>query len=289
MGAETLISWAKRTFNPWIGCDRVSPGCANCYAADYGNRFGVEWGQGKPRRLTSASNWAQPLAWNKAAKKAGKRERVFCASLADWADEEAPEGARVRLWALIRATPWLDWLLLTKRPENVRDMLPPDWGNGYDNVQLGFTAENQLQYDKRVAIMETIPAKRRFVSAEPLLGHIDLGFENWERRAAIHQVIVGGESGPSARPMAGEWARAIRDQCVLAGVAFHFKQWGEYAPGRIDIHGEGPDPLLEVFTLEVTPRNFARIPMVRLGKKNTGRLLDGREWNETPEPIGLAA
>lgn len=275
MGSETLISWADKTFNPWIGCDRVSPGCANCYAAEYGNRFGVEWGQGKARRLTSASNWAQPLAWNKAAQKAGKRARTFCASLADWADEEAPPGARVKLWSLIRVTTWLDWLLLTKRPENVPGMLPSDWGDGWAHVHLGFTAENQREYDRRIAIMERVPAVRRFISAEPLLGPIDLGLENWERRRSIHQIIVGGESGSDARPMHPDWARGIRDQAVTAGIPFHYKQHGEFREAQSEDPGvpfhQFPDGKI----------------VVRLGKKNTGRLLDGREWNELPQPIGL--
>ncbi len=277
------IEWTDHTFSPWWGCTRVSPGCSHCYAADLGNRFGVQWGKGNPRRFSSEKVWSGPLAWNKAAQKIGRRIRVFCGSMCDWADDEVHPAWRTPLWDMIRVTTSIDWLMLTKRAENVPRMLPRDWNRGWGHVHLGFTAENQLQYDRRAAIMERVPAVYRFISCEPLLGPIDLGFGNWERRSAIHQVIAGGESGPHARPMNPAWPRALRDQCVAAGIPYLFKQWGEYSPGRIDIFGEHPDPLLHVFEFE----DQKRVPMFKLGKKEAGRLLDGREWNEYPPLKGI--
>lgn len=297
MGKNTKIEWCDHSFSSWWGCTRVSPGCAHCYAAELGNRFGVKWGSGEPRRLSSEKVWAGPVAWNKSAQQSGKRIRVFCGSMMDWADEEAPAGARTRLWSLIRNTKSIDWLMLTKRPENVPDLLPHDWRGGWDHVHLGFTAENQLNYDRRIAIMESIPAVRRFISCEPLLGSIQLGLENWIRRGKIHQVIVGGESGREARPMHPAWARSLRDQCVAAGVPFHFKQWGEWTPGEnvTDQYGErgGKYPTKHPWDGGwtdcdddwMTEQDHGPI-LYRVGKKKAGRLLDGQEWNQFPQPIG---
>lgn len=238
MAEKSKIEWTTHTFNPWWGCTRVSPGCAHCYAETLAHRYGHDvWGKGKARKPASEKVWAEPVKWNKAAEKAGERHRVFCSSMADVFDDEAPWGARPRLFALIRETPWLDWLLLTKRAENIRDYLPPDWGDGYPNVWLGVSAENQDLLNKRVTTLRRIPAAVRFVSAEPLLGELDFYRGGWsllERLKSpqgtthepIHWVIVGGESGHGARQMDLRWARIIRDQCRAAGTAFFFKQKG---------------------------------------------------------------
>lgn len=268
MGANTAIEWTDHTFNPWWGCTRVSPGCANCYAETFAHRFGVEWGKGETRRPATEKVWAAPVAWNKAAKKAGKRFRVFCSSMADVFDDEAPEGARERLFTLIRATPWLDWQLLTKRPENIAKYLPADWGRGYRNVWLGTTVENQAMADKRIPILLQVPAAVRFLSCEPLIGKVSFRWAGWIKYPSnadgrsnhldglrgIDWVIAGGESGIKARPMDPDWARDLRDQCEEAGVPYLFKQWGEH----------GPDG-------------------VKVGKKIAGRELDGRTWDGFPK------
>jgi len=257
MGQNTKIEWADHTFNPWWGCAKVSAGCANCYAETFAARFGVGWGAQAERRPASEKSWAEPIRWNKAAEREGKRARVFCSSMADVFDEQAPAGARERLWGLIQATPWLDWLLLTKRPENfhlapwlefpnLRPMEPPA------NVWLGVSVENQTAAEWRIPVLLRTPAAIRFVSAEPLLGRVDLknlGTGYLKRDAlsgmlggpggialtkdhlpSIDWVIAGGESGHGARPMHPEWARALRDQCQAAGVPFFFKQHGEWEP-----------------------------------------------------------
>lgn len=235
MVENSNIEWTHHTFNPWIGCTKVGPGCDHCYAEAWDARgmqgVGRRWGPHAPRTRTSASNWRSPTKWNKAAE--GKRHRVFCASLADVFDNHAsilPEW-RADLWALIRATPNLDWMLLTKRPGNIAKMLPPDWGRGYPNVWLGCTVVNQAEADRDIPKFLAVPAHVRFLSMEPLLGPVDLvgaqaesGFKPWMN--GIHLVIVGGESGAHARvwPGLADAARSLRDQCKAAGVAFFMKQ-----------------------------------------------------------------
>lgn len=190
MGENSKIEWCDATFNPWIGCTKVSAACDHCYAEPMAtNRLGVAWGPGAPRRRTAASTWKQPLAWNRKAAKEGRRMRVFCASLADVFDAEVPDDWRDDLFALIAATPHLDWLLLTKRTKVMRDYvaaLPKrrdtmDCHAGLDwcdwplpNVWLGTTVENQAMANLRVPLLLDTPAVRRFLSMEPLLGPVDL-------------------------------------------------------------------------------------------------------------------
>jgi protein gp37 len=240
----------------------VYEGCRNCYAERYGQRFGVEWGPGGERRVTSKSYWQQPYAWDRAAEREGVRRRVFCASLADVFERQVElDGLRNRLFRLMEATPHLDWLLLTKRPENVMPLLGRSvmslWGNGLpDNVWVGASVENQEMADRRIPELLKVPARVRFLSVEPMLGPIALfdvsGWSNaldwWGKKIDVHWVIAGGESGPGARPISPEWVRWLREQCVGAGVPFLFKQWG------------GMD------------------------KKAAGRVLDGRTWEEIPRP-----
>lgn len=152
MGKETGIGWTRHTFNPWWGCKKVSAGCKFCYAESIDKVYGggQHWGIGAPRREFGDKHWNEPRRWNKQAVKDGVRRRVFCASMADVFDPEAPAGALERLWQLIRETPQLDWLLLTKRPERIASSLPADWGKGWHNVWLGTSVENQEAADKRI-------------------------------------------------------------------------------------------------------------------------------------------
>lgn len=276
--AETKIEWTSGpngelgySFNPWIGCQRISPGCEHCYAEAYDKRVGgavdvdgekkLRWGPTAPRIRTSAANWRKPLKWNREAEAAGERRKVFCSSLAD-VFEERPELAmwRLELFALIRSTPALDWLLLTKRPENIRrlilqarDLYPPQF-HGIDgtnanaltswlagipppNVWIGTTVEDQMRCE-RVVHLRKVPAVVRFLSCEPMLAeirNIDLGGIDW--------VICGGESGPGARTFDIEWARSLKTQCGSAGVAFFMKQFGVHT--RMRPEEVGGDPELE--------------------------------------------
>ena len=245
-------------FNPWMGCTKVSAGCANCYAETLvTGRMGLQvWGPGAPRKRTSDSNWNEPLKWNAKAKAAGRRDRVFCASLADVFDAEAPAGALEDLWTLIRLTPNLDWLLLTKRPERIKQSLPAEWGDGWPNVWLGASVEGQRSADLRIPILASIPAKVRFLSCEPLLGPVELsatdagavlgecgecgdkgGCAACGGLGRITWVIIGGESGGSARPMDLAWARDVADECLQNDVAVFFKQVGAIAAAPGDRKG----------------------------------------------------
>lgn len=222
MSENSAIEWTDHTFNPWWGCTKVSPGCKHCYAEGMAKRFGGDiWGPGRPRRTFGDATWAKPLLWNRRAVEAGVRSRVFCASMADVFDDDAPPGERERLWALIEGTPALDWQVLTKRPENVASMIPAAWRLALPtNVWLGVSVESP-EYYWRVEALRRLPAATRFLSVEPLLEAVpDLDL------CGIDWAIVGGESGPQARPLDAAWVRQVRDACHRRNVPFFFKQWG---------------------------------------------------------------
>lgn len=330
MTANTKIEWADHTFNPWIGCTQVSPGCDHCYAARStpARTLGVAWGAGQPRRRTSPSTWAQPKAWQRNADaffaQHGRRQRVFCASLADVFDNEVDSTWRFDLWKLIADTPRLDWLLLTKRIGNARMMLPGFWSLGalerwktaFSHVSIGITVCNQEEAHRDIRKLLEIPAAKRFLSIEPLLGPVDLtsvhvgggnGHHEFDpiitgnalRRVyppdpSVTWVIVGGESGPGARPMHPDWVRSLRDQCQAAGVPFFFKQWGEWTPGENveRVRGTVDTAFLCDRGWDIYPLNLTtdvghiddQPDLYRVRKKAAGRLLDGRELNETPYP-----
>lgn len=313
---NSKIEWTDHTFNPWSGCIKVSPGCVHCYAETLSNRWGKDvWGPGPKRQRTSESYWRNPIKWNKQAIKEGRRFRVFCASMADvFEDNPQLDPWRIDLLRLIEVTPRLDWLLLTKRPENVNRMIEQAtgfsdsgmWFHSAPHVQIGTSIENQEYADERIPELLGIPARIRFLSIEPLLGSVDIG--RWlccpwcgEGQKAIQDdggtwhhpgqfprpcptpktgrgwgvnniswVIVGGESGPGARPMHPKWARGIRDQCQAAEIPFLFKQWGEYLP---------------VFNSYTTSDGYG---FIKVGKHAAGRDLDGREWNEFPNILQRA-
>lgn len=274
MGENSKIGWTHHTFNAWWGCHKVSPACTNCYAESFSKRTGhAVWGLKAPRRFFGEETWKKPLKWNRDAEKAGERRRVFCGSMMDVFElhpSPIESGmqlvARTRLWQLIDSTPALDWLLLTKRPENAEAVLPLDWWrNGLPpNVWMGTTVENQEYADLRIPHLLKIPARVRFLSCEPLLGPTRIddilmpdrsilkplvglrwapdaqvgdpprgvprrthGLYPEKTGSKIHWVIAGGESGHHHREHRLEWSRSLRDQCAAAGTAFFFKQLGE--------------------------------------------------------------
>jgi protein gp37 len=226
------IEWTTHTFNPWIGCQHVSPGCDHCYAETLMDQryHRVAWGPHGERKRTTKQYWRQPLRWAKEARQKESRPRVFCASLADVWDNKVPSEWRADLFGLINSTPELDWLLLTKRPENIRKMLPfataglPDWP--WANVWLGTTCEDQGRYSHRWPILKQIPATVHFISYEPALGPLTLesspGSPDW--------IICGGESGAGARMMEPVWAGKLLDECRSSGVAFFMKQMSQKRP-----------------------------------------------------------
>lgn len=265
MGAETKIQWCDRTFNPWLGCTKVSDGCKFCYAETLmDTRYGkVEWGPQGRRVRTSDHNWRQPVGWNRQrwfqcpncghrfheTRQWGQqqgcpacgflavyptRQRVFCASLADVFEGVRPELPQWRedLFRLMEHTPNLDWLVLTKRVDLVWTMAPLRWMHQAwpQNVWLGTSVENQVTSDGRLVQLRLIPAPIRFVSFEPLLGPI----ETRGLLHAIHWAIIGGESGPHFRPMKHQWARSLIDQCNQFGVPVFMKQDAGIRSGMYD-------------------------------------------------------
>ena len=225
MAEVTGIAWTDSTFNPWIGCTKVGPGCDHCYAEalDKRHRWGgaTHWGTGVPRKRTSPDYWRKPLAWNRKAAASGKPWRVFCASLADVFDNEVPEEWRGDLWRLIRATPALTWLLLTKRIGNVAKMHP---GGLYENVWIGATIVNAEEAERDAPKLLAVKGvAKRFVSYEPALGPVD-----WSKYPGIDWIIVGGEStqGGQARTFKVEWAENTIDQARRIWAAPFVKQLG---------------------------------------------------------------
>lgn len=230
---DSKIAWTDNTFNPWWGCVRVSEGCIHCYAETFSKRTGNDiWGVDKPRRFFGDNHWDQPVLWNRQAEKNKKREFVFCSSMADWL-EDRPDlvEPRKRLCRLIESTPWLTWLMLTKRIENTF-LIPNGWWNfgAPRNVWFGVTTENQKRYDERIdkllSYRRDFAASKVFLSVEPQIGHIDLHGKkpDW--------VIVGGESGAGCRPFEVEWARDMKAQCDKLEIPFFMKQIGGHPNKR---------------------------------------------------------
>lgn len=295
MADETLISWADMTFNPWVGCTRVSPACDGCYAAHLmETRMGrVQWGGpgvgAGTRDRTSAANWRKPITWNKKAAATGSRPFVFCSSLADVFDNEVPAEWRVDLFSLIGATPNLVWLLLTKRPQNII-RFAREAGSFPSNAAIGTTVEDQKRADLNVPALlkakdELNPAFA-FLSCEPLLGPIDLGqlqdglpsnaWLTW--LDGLDWVITGGETDQGshkARPTHPDWMRSLRDKCAASGVAFHHKQNGEW------VQAGHPSIFNPTENLPVD-HSLGRL-MAKVGKHRSGRLLDGVLHDARPE------
>jgi protein gp37 len=239
VGESSKIQWTNHTFNVAFGCAKVSEGCKNCYADAFARRIGhgkrlpAIWGEDAERRVFGEKHWREPLKWNRAAEAAGVRARVFCSSMADvFENHPTVNEERTKLWPLIEATPWLDWMLLTKRPENMVRFTPTAWRAGWPkNVWAGATAETQGRLRERLGHLRRVPACTRFLSCEPLLEDLDLETEGMD---AIDLVIIGGESGPNARPFDMAWARsAIRQLRGIGGVAVFIKQAGS----RPQLHG----------------------------------------------------
>lgn len=304
MAENSKIEWTDHTANFWWGCFKVSDGCKNCYADTLAHRYGKKiWGPvATTEREYKNAIWKNLTKWNRQAKEAGQRKRVFVMSMGDFF-EDHPQVTEWRqdALALMQECHWLDFQVLTKRPENVIEMIEASrshsfsdaemWFYNYPHIWVGTSVENQEQADKRIPELLKIPARVRFLSCEPLLGAVDLS--EWllpidkqpshgilVTESLIDWVIAGGESGPNARPMHPDWARSLRDQCREAGVPFLFKQWGEWRHLQQFTTGELMK-LSQSYPAHDWTANFHDIS-ARVGKKVAGRLLDGREWNEFP-------
>jgi protein gp37 len=271
MGKNSTIEWTHHTFNPWWGCTKVSHACKYCYAEAWARRTGGDfWGPGAARRFFGDNHWTEPFRWNEEAKATNTRFRVFCASMADVFEYRAELNPwREKLWDLVDATPNLDWLLLTKRPQRIRPHCR--WGEKWPrNVWLGTTVENQRTADERIQYLLENDAVVRFLSCEPLIGPVDL---RMYLPQGINWVIAGGESGGNSRPSHPDWIRSLREQCTQLNVAFHFKQWGNWAPQTTPAAGSRQKTF--IFADGST--------MARLSKKEAGRMLDFRTWDQIPQ------
>jgi len=292
----TKIEWCEETWNPITGCSPVSEGCEHCYARRMAQRLKGRYGypEDDPFRVTfHPDRLEQPLKWK-------KPRMIFVCSMGDLFHPDVDwltiDNVLNTCWRATRHT----FLVLTKRIEaawyyfrSPIFLTPDHWRREFldrGNIWLGVTAENQQRADERIPILLQIPAAKHFVSIEPMLGPVQirgnyhLGEQtigSWPQ--GLDWVILGGESGPGARPMHPDWARSVRDQCQAAGVPFFFKQWGEWKPyskrlgGGIFIKPDGTK------TCQGEYWDGQAAAMNRLGKKAAGRLLDGREWNERPE------
>ncbi len=274
MAKDSGIEWTHHTFNPWWGCVKLSPACRHCYAETWARRVGMAlWGGDAPRRFFSENHWREPLRWNIEAERLNVRTRVFCASMADVFEPRIDlDPWREKLWHLIEKTPHLDWLLLTKRPGQIKHVYP--WSRQpRENVWLGTTAENQRWADRRIERLLAVEARVRFLSCEPLLSAIDL--TPWLKRAEISWTIAGGESGGQARPTHPNWIRSLRDQCEAYHVPFHFKQWGHWSP---EVQGEPATRIIELHDEAGRLERLSWRP-----KKSSGRLLDGHTHDGYPK------
>lgn len=221
MAEKTLVAWTNHTANFWMGCCKVSPGCQNCYAETLTkNRMGLHvWGPAKTTARPAVKGvYANLRKWNRQSDTANP-SRVFVGSLMDWAEDHPDaEAIRPAMWQAIRECPNLQFQLLTKRADRIARCLPADWGQGYPNVWLGVSIENN-DYIHRADDLRSIPAVVRFISYEPALGPVpDLDL------TGIDWLIYGGESGPGFRPEDKQWARDVRAKCAAAGTAFFHKQ-----------------------------------------------------------------
>jgi protein gp37 len=304
---KTSIEWTDQTWNPVTGCDKVSPGCDHCYAEGIAHRFAgtPQFPNGfgvtlRPERLDEPLHWRKP-------------RRVFVNSMSDLFHADIPDEFIARVFATMARAPQHTFQILTKRPGRMRSLLADDpqklleatadeatadaiYGAHWPlpNVWLGVSAEDQKWANVRIPVLLDTPAAVRFVSAEPLLGPIDMRMwlEDDPTRFVVPPldwVIVGGESGPGARPVHPDWVFSLRDQCVDADVPFLFKQWGAWMPNgawRKDTGRPATSPREHVFE-DGGHDGFLPV-MARVGKTNAGRLLDGRTWDEYPKEMRRA-
>lgn len=325
MARNSSIEWTHHTFNAWWGCNRVSPACDHCYAAAIARRFHPGrnlWGPDAEYLVfDSPAHWDEPLRWDRAAAKAGVRERVFAESMGDVFDNRGPAAVRERLWALIRSTPNLDWMLLTKRVGNIRRFLPADWGGGYRNVWLGCTVCNQVEADRDVVRLLSIPARVHWVSYEPMLGGVDftrLGGERAarvldalrgtlmssdslsldpspvERVASLDLIVSGGESGPGARPWHPQHLLALIKQCEASGTAHFHKQHGAWLPIAFCSEAQGQLPGRVAYVSLDGSVHADRVCdsdelVVKVGKERAGRTIRGRTFSGMPNLAVRAA
>lgn len=287
--SKTKIEWAEEVWNPVTGCTKVSPGCKNCYAERMSKRLAGRFGYPADdsfRVTLHRSNLYRPLNRN-------KPRRIFVCSMGDLFHEDVPFSFIAQIYSVMALENRHTYMVLTKRPQRMKRFI--EWyiersfvervcdvtfTGAFCHVMHGVTAENQDQANARIPVLLSIPAAKRFVSIEPMLGPVDL-LKCYDKRTHVTHsmactagtldlVICGGESGPGARPVHPEWVRGVRDQCKEAGVPFFFKQWGEWVEDRKGLYGK--ENMI-----------FGNTVVHRVGKKAAGRMLDGKEYLEWPK------
>lgn len=300
---DTKIEWATKSWNPIVGCSIKSAGCTNCYAMKMAwrlEKMGVKKYAGLTEQSKAGPVWNGRMAFDERALREPirwtKRHRVFVNSMGDLFHEDVPDSWIRMVFGQMEITIH-EYLILTKRPDRMQDFMHNHY-KSLANVWLGVSVEDQETADERIPILLDTPAAIRFISAEPLLGPIDLravgqggvqinslnggwavprNHPGYRQEPRIHWAIVGGESGPGARPMRPYWVKDIRDQCLAAGVPFFFKQWGEHCT---------PNQLPDGDAWYAWDSEYGSCgngdEILRFGKKAAGRLLDGQEWNQFP-------
>ena len=286
MGKVTNIEWTDHTHNPWWGCEHAgTPGCDHCFAKDTDRRFGGggHWRRGAEPRLFGDRYWKDPLRWNAAAKRDGVRRKVFCGSMCDVLQRgDTLDVERQRLFKVIADTPDLDWLLLSKRLENARSLLPSGWFDvGWpSHVWAGVSVEDQACAEVRLEQLGRLPAPVRFVSAEPLLGELDV--QRW--LPSVDWVIVGGESGMKARTLDPSWVLWLRAQCAQRKTPQVFKGWGKWLPSsQICRRGDGGELVKTTMAPPAGRRREHGQTFYAVGKKHSGALLGGHEYKQFPK------
>ncbi len=303
---ETLIDWADVVWNPITGCTKVGPGCDHCYAERMAKRLAGRAGyrQDDPFKVTfhDGDKLFLPVTWRSA-------RRVFVNSMGDLFHSDVEDNWIDDVMDIIIHHPQHAFMVLTKRPWRMHEYFHRLYDGGWisaedgyakghhepiPNLWLGVTTENQEMADKRIPILLQVPAAVRFVSVEPMLGPVDLAqwlsvtprdfyarqlvdgrIQSGYDRNKLSWVIVGGETGPGARPMHPDWVRSVRDQSQAAGVPLFFKSWGEWVSAG-PYFGDGPDPIGRLGEVDGHP-------VQRVGKRAAGHLLDNREWRQFPE------
>jgi protein gp37 len=288
MADKSKIEWTDASWNPVTGCSRVSDGCKFCYAASLAPRLAAMGQAGYTNLPWTAQNAARnvfthpdklgiPLRWK-------KPRLIFVNSMSDLFHEQVPFEFITRIFGVMKDAKQHTFQVLTKRPERMKEFVlwlrhGLDYQVDYPspNVWLGVSVEDQRAADERIPLLLQTPAAVRFLSCEPLLGPVDLSNTfAMAKPFRVHWVICGGESGPNARPMRPDWARALRDQCLAASVPFFFKQWGNWIPAGQKSNMSGTLPKSTKY------HDFGDSISAHVGKKNAGRFLDGRTWDEYP-------
>lgn len=279
---STKIEWADMTINPVVGCSKCSPGCDNCYAERFATRLAKNPATAQKYAVVIDEHGKWTGNFNvdltPFASLPKKSKRIFIGSMCDIFHENA--SYNWFLWIVHRMSqyPQHTFILLTKRPQRMNKFISLTRETDTDcglwplpNLWIGVTVCNQAEADEKIPVLRVIPAAKRLVSVEPMIGPVEIGKYLYDTQY-IDWVICGGETGPGARPMHPDWVRSLRDQCQQARVPFFFKSWGEWSADYTY------DDAIRTLGAYVADTPFARI-----GKKRAGRLLDGVEHNEFPE------